>query len=63
MSHPLAHSPSMTDSLREWLSTFEGLNDTALKLKVSEFYTILPTLMNRIDPQVFPLGESIPQII
>ena len=29
MSHPLAHSPSMTDSLREWLSTFEGLNDTA----------------------------------
>ena len=50
----------MTDSLREWLSTFEGLNDTALNLEVSEMYTILPTLMNRIDPQMFQLGESIP---
>jgi hypothetical protein len=60
MNHPLAHSPTMTDSLREWLSTFEGLNDTALNLEVSEIYTILPTLMNRIDPQIFQLGESIP---
>lgn len=53
LNHPLAHSPTMQDSLREWLCTFPDLQETAESISLTELHTLLPQLMHQIDPTYF----------
>jgi len=59
MNHPLANSPTITDSLREWLCTFPDLNEAKL-IQIHKLYTILPKIMNSIDPDIFTIKMSLP---
>lgn len=52
-SHPIANSPTILASLREWFSSFEGLPQNVRKL-----HTVLPVLMNQIEPDNFPADAS-----
>lgn len=53
--HPIAiaHSPTILASLREWFNSFEGLPQNVRKM-----HTVLPALMNQIEPDTFPAEAS-----
>lgn len=63
MNHPLAHSPTITDSLKEWLSTFPDLHQQVSIIQLSNLHTILPRLMHSIDHDFFPDSSTNQQII
>jgi hypothetical protein len=49
LSHPLANSPTIQDSLLEWLTSFSELEPIVPNITIKNFHTILPSLLAAID--------------